>query len=321
MAHEITIRENGFAEIAWVGKTPWHGLGQELDQDAPIEVWRKQAGLDWSIKRAPVQFATDPELLPTQWSDQEVLFRSDTQAPLSIVSNRYKEVQPADVLDFFTNLTRVSGFRLHTAGSLNGGKRIWALAETGKLADITPNDQVAAYLLLATSCDRGLATQARFTSVRVVCANTLAMAERGAANVSVPHSTTFNAEAVQQQMGIQIKAFDTFVDSAVDLKNKSISEAKFKEFLTTLLLPQAANEEVIVKESRSYKKILELFSGAGMGSEMPGVSGTYWGAVNAVTEYIDHHRPARTADARLNHAWFSGGDDLKNQAFRLALAA
>ncbi len=36
MAHELTIRTDGFAEIAFVGETPWHGLGQEINPDATI---------------------------------------------------------------------------------------------------------------------------------------------------------------------------------------------------------------------------------------------------------------------------------------------
>jgi phage/plasmid-like protein (TIGR03299 family) len=321
MAHNITIREDGFAEIAWVGQTPWHGLGQELDRDADIETWRKAAGFDWSIQSSEVQFAKADGWYNT-FPKQRVLYRSDNDKPLSIVSDRYQIVQPADVLDFFANLTKVSGFRLHTAGSLNGGKRLWALAETGKLADVTNNDQVAAYLLLATSCDKGLATQARFTSVRVVCANTLAMEERGSDFVSVPHSTVFDAEKVQAQMGIQVAKFDGFVDQAKELSRKELTEGKFKIFLGDLIAKSfTIAEDQKVEDNRAYKKILELFDGAGMGSELTGSRGTYWGAVNAVTEYVDHHRPARTNDSRLNHAWFSGGDSLKTRAFEMALAA
>ena len=56
MAHQLTIRENGYTEMAFVGGTPWHGLGQELDQNATIEQWRVAAGMDWSIESSPVCF-------------------------------------------------------------------------------------------------------------------------------------------------------------------------------------------------------------------------------------------------------------------------
>jgi hypothetical protein len=60
---------------------------------------------------------------------RSVLYRSDTKAPLSIMSSeRFKIVQPEEVISFYEDLVAVAGFRLHTAGSLLGGKKIWALA-------------------------------------------------------------------------------------------------------------------------------------------------------------------------------------------------
>lgn len=320
MAHEISIRANGFAEIAFVGETPWHGLGQALQVGATQEEWRKAAGFDWEIKKAQAQFQPGNFLADVPRS--QVLYRSDNQKPLSIVSDRYQIVQPEQVLGFFENFSSVSGFRLHTAGVLNGGRRLWALAETGKLGEVTGNDQVAAYLLLATSCDRGLATTARFTTVRVVCANTLALAESKDGQIaSISHSTKFNAEHLQSEMGLQLAGFEGFMDNARDLSRKQITEAKFKDFLGSLISKTQDLGDRPVEENRAYRKILQLFSGEGIGSEMVGSSGTYWGALNAVTEYVDHRRPARSADSRLNHAWFSGGNQLKTTAYEMALAA
>ena len=44
MAHELSTRNNGFVEMAYVGEKPWHGLGQELDANATIEQWQTSAG-------------------------------------------------------------------------------------------------------------------------------------------------------------------------------------------------------------------------------------------------------------------------------------
>ena len=99
-------------------------------------------------------------------------------------------MQPHDVLGFYRDLVSVSGFELETAGVLKGGKKLWALARTGDEMMLSGMDQVKGYLLLATSCDGSLATTAQFTSIRVVCNNTLQMAvgdNLGA--VRVPHST------------------------------------------------------------------------------------------------------------------------------------
>jgi phage/plasmid-like protein (TIGR03299 family) len=320
MAHELTIRENGFAEMAFVGSTPWHGLGQELTRDADMETWRKQAGLDWSIQTAPVQY-TNGEI--HTFEGQQVLYRSDNNNALSIVSDRYQIVQPGDVLEFFRDLVESQGYRLHTAGSLKGGKRIWALAETGKAAEVVNGDAVGGYLLLATSCDKGMATNARFTSVRVVCANTLAMAMGQSSNVvNVPHSTAFVPENVKQQLGIAANQFDSFMLMAKELARIQLSSAKVDATVGRLIAgAELETRKRDVANTFAYKKIMELFEGGGMGSDITGVRGTAWGLVNAVTEYVDHHARSRTNDARLNSAWFGRGDDLKTNAVQMLLAA
>lgn len=84
--------------------------------------------------------------------------------PLSVVSNRYKVVQPHEVLHFYKDLVSAGGFELETAGVLKGGRKLWALAKTGHEARIKGNDRIKAYLLsLATSCDGTLCTTAQFT--------------------------------------------------------------------------------------------------------------------------------------------------------------
>ena len=94
--------------------------------------------------------------------------RSDTNAPLSVVSGRYQVVQPKEVLEFYRDLSEISGFELETAGVLKAGKKFWALARTGKETALKGNDVVKGYLLLATSCDGTLATTATPSTVRWV---------------------------------------------------------------------------------------------------------------------------------------------------------
>lgn len=49
MAHQVE-------QMAYVGRTPWHGLGNKLPEQQPLEVWMEQAGLDWTIHETPVRF-------------------------------------------------------------------------------------------------------------------------------------------------------------------------------------------------------------------------------------------------------------------------
>lgn len=167
--------------MAYAGATPWHGLGNQLTQNQPIEVWQREAGMDWQILESPVHFKSEVAGhlgAIHSFPEQKVLFRSDTKAPLSVVSQRYHTVQPREVLEFYRDLTEVSGYELETAGVLKGGRKFWALARTGQGAALKGNDQVNGYLLLATSCDGTLATTVTPTTVRVVCNNTLTIARR-----------------------------------------------------------------------------------------------------------------------------------------------
>lgn len=134
--------------------------------------------MNWKIEESEVRFVAGTSGLGSihAFPEQKVLYRSDTKAPLSVVSSRYQVVQPAEILEFYRDLTEVSGFELETARVLKDGKKLWALARTGQSATLKGKDQVNAYLLLATACDDTLATTAQHTSVRVVCNNPLSIA-------------------------------------------------------------------------------------------------------------------------------------------------
>jgi phage/plasmid-like protein (TIGR03299 family) len=316
MAHELTIRANGYTEMAFVGATPWHGLGQELDQNASIEQWRVAAGMDWSIEKSPVcymphGFYGDVSNFPKQ----NVLYRSDNYEPLSVVSDRYQVVQPAEVLEFFRDLVEQSGFRLHTAGTLFGGKRLWALAETGKFGEVTQGDGIGGFLLLSTSADKSLATTARFTSVRVVCNNTLSLSlQNSAHSVSFTHARKFDHELMKSKLGVAVASFDSFMEMAKHLERQRITTAQADNFIKRILFTadQLQNTDLNLEKNRPYNKILDLFKGEAKGADI--VGDTKWALLNSVTEYFDHHHPSRTNDARLNNAWFGNGDTIKNRA-------
>ena len=147
--------------MAYEGATPWHQLGNPLPPKQSIAVWAQQAGMDWTIQETPVRYMTEQAgALGSimSFEEQKVLYRSDTRAPLSVVSSRYQVVQPKAVLEFYRDLTEISGYELDTAGVLKAGRKFWALARIGKETALKGNDVVKGYLLLATSCDGTLAT-------------------------------------------------------------------------------------------------------------------------------------------------------------------
>ena len=305
--------------MAYTGQTPWHGLGNILPPQQSLDVWLQAAGMNWTIEQSDVlyQGAPDNPILHT-YPDSKVLYRSDTLAPLSVVSQRYNVVQPHEVLHFYQDLVEAGGFELETAGSLKGGRKLWALAKTGQDLMLKGGDLVKSYLLLATSCDGTLCTTAQFTSVRVVCNNTLQVAvgdQTGA--IKVPHSTQFDATAVKQALGLGVSQWDHFGQYAKELSQRPVAPQEALRFFSDLLA-QPLDEESIVL-TRSVQRLYELYQGAGMGAELVSSHNTAWGLVNAVTEYVDHHRRTRSQDHRLDSAWFGQGAQLKSRALAQAI--
>ena len=344
MAHLI---EN----MAYVGQTPWHGLGNQLTQNQPIEVWAKQAGMDWRIESSDVSYMAKNargQSIIMPYEEQRVLYRSDTHAPLSVVSQRYQEVQPMEILEFYRDLTEQSGFELETAGVLKGGKKFWALARTGQSTALKGKDVSNGYILLATACDGTLATTAQFTNIRVVCNNTLAIALRGQSSsagvVKVPHSTKFDAEKVKQQLGISVRAWDEHMYEMKQLTQRKVTQGEaavyFDAVFNNTSMSAADQEENIIQfyrniatpnpakeksepNGRAMAKVMDMFNGQGRGAELSSAKDTAYGLLCSITEFADHERRAMSTDHRLDSAWFGAGAALKqrglDQALRLAV--
>ncbi len=309
-------------QMAFVNEVPWHGLGNQLTAKQPIEIWQKQSGMDFEIIETPVRFMTESAGslgAIMSFPEQKVLYRSDTKAPLSVVSNRYQVVQPKQILEFYRDLTEISGFELETAGVLKGGRKVWALAKTNQSSTLKGNDTVNGYILLATACDGTLATTAQFTSIRVVCNNTLAIAlANGTGAVKVSHSTAFDPDVVKQKLGISISSFGSFMYQMKNLSERKVKNHEASNYFLRVF-NDPSNPTATVINERAMAKVQALFDGHGKGSELNSSKGTAFGLLNAVTEYVDHEKRARSTDHRLESAWFGAGATLKQKALDQAL--
>ena len=312
-------------QMAYVGATPWHGLGSQLSPKQPLEIWQREAGMNWQIQESPVHFKADNVgNLGTihSFAEQKVLFRSDTKAPLSVVSQRYQVVQPREVMEFYRDLTERSGYELETAGVLKGGRKLWALARTGQSTALKGNDVVNGYLLLATSCDGTLATTATPTSVRVVCNNTLAIAlESTTRAIKVPHNTRFDPQAVKKQLGINVSQWDDFMYRMRKLAERKVQRHEAMGFFMNVLCETSTSGPLpeVLPNDRALRRVQSLYDGQGRGAILESAHGTAWGLLNAVTEYVDHERRARSTEYRMDSAWFGQGAIIKHRALNFAL--
>jgi phage/plasmid-like protein (TIGR03299 family) len=340
MSADLSIRADGFVEHAYRGQAGWTGLGNAIPHDATLDEIIKLGGLDWEVVRAYVRFNTEPNglELPAKelsvFKDKVVTFRSDTKAPLGVVSDDWRAVQPRQVAEFFKDLLVGVGLEIETLGVLQGGKRVWCMAKVGDDAEVVKGDKVMPYILVATSMDGTLATTIRFTTVRVVCHNTLRMA-MGSSNglIKVRHSTHFDIARAQRDLSAVSKSFALWMERAKELSDKPISIQQAGDILRELFAKpaQLSDEKTVIAPatptavtiSKAESAILGLFQGAGAGSNIPGVAGTAWGLLNAVTAYVDHGmaNSKQTAENRFINAEFGNGDDLKVSAFQALIAA
>ena len=322
MSHDLD-ESIGTPAMAYVGEKPWHGLGEALPPDQDIETWVQAARLDWEIEMLPVNYQMGGRNHVMR--DRFVLARSDTQAALSVVSGDYRVVQPKEVLEFYRDLVEERHYQLETAGALDGGRKVWALARTGLVAGVAGNaaDELGAYVLLATSCDKSLATTIAFTSVRVVCQNTLSFAvhevkKESRRSIKVNHSRRFDADQIKKDLGLMDESWEKFKLQLTPMAGKAMSDSAAEEFFQSLFQSEKEMKEGTISDQKR-KEVMQLMSfyRHAPGQNLPTAKNTLWGAVSAVTYYVDHIRTA--SGDRLDSAWFGAGATLKEKAWQQAL--
>ena len=330
MAHEVSYIRRDAGDMAYVGQLPWHGYGTELDPNADLDTWRIAAGMDWTVKEESILYwrpgAEALDVVPRR----KALARSDTGDVLSIMAENYQVVQPTEVLEFYRDLIETNDLRMHTAGVLQGGRKVWALAELGERTIIHgKKDAVEGFVLLSTSYDGTLSTTCQFTTVRVVCANTLGFAvryteeekgDRGEGWIKIPHFKTFNPNEMKGYLGLSHEAWKQWTDTAKALHKRKVDRTEVVNFMMSLCYGQDEIEQGIdMDELKSNSLPVQLINvyESGVGQDMAGH--TAWGLVNAVTRYADHERRARDNGTRIHSAWFGAGARMKNSAWQQAV--
>jgi len=323
MAHQIDTISRSTASYASTQRE-WHGLGQLMPAGQTVEQWQAAAGMDYQIKRGRIRYATEvvnPNTPASQLQtvdDKLVLFRSDTLAPLGVVSDSYKVVQPAAVLEFFREWADKGGVTIESAGVLFGGKRYFATAKLGDAVSVDGGrDKIVPYALLSTSADGSLATECRWTTVRTVCNNTLSIALKGKSAFKVSHRSVFKPEDARDAVEAANEEFSAFMQSAREMARIKVN-ASMAESLTVNLLTKTS--EAVARESAAFDKIMGLFNGGGKGSNFETAHDTAWGWLNACTEHFDHHVRARTDENRQAAALWGQGSAMKQKALELVTA-
>jgi len=316
-------QSTGKAAMAYVGSegTPWHTLGTSIQKDATIEQIEEAAVLGWKVLQRPPIFQLNDKQFITD-ETHSGLIRSDTLMVLDIAGPDYVPHQNREVLEFFREYVEAGDMFIDTAGSLNGGKQIWVLAKMNQSFTLPGKDRVEGYVLLMNPHQYGKGMIAKFTTIRVVCQNTLMMSlGAGGKSIKLWHTSEFDAprrKLAKENLGIAKERLDAFKVDAQTLAKLNLNIEDAVKLIAPVFRGDAKNP--LSQQNRTVTRIIELYNGAGKGSELTSSKGTGWGLLNAVTEYIDHEY-GRSANSRLNNAWLGTGDVQKREVLGLLLNA
>lgn len=320
--------------MMYANELPWHGLGTYVG-DNPIlaEEAIVAAGLDWGVAKVPAIGLYEDDEGTHECMTDEFFFnvRTTDKKVLGAVQGRYSVLQNHEAFEFMDSMTGPKNLvRYHTAGSLRGGKHIWLLASLTQLTiEPLPGDITEPYVLLVNGHDGRMPLKALFTSVRVVCSNTLNLALSSAkGGVTIRHTGDMmsKAKAARKILGLAEQEVVNYREIADRLAKKKMGDKVFAQFLDQLV-PIAEGEESTRKENMRGK-LTELFE-AGPGTEIPGVRGTAWGALQAVTDYSSHHKTVRGSkgsdklrrERYLESSWFGSGSSLNEKALKILVEA
>jgi phage/plasmid-like protein (TIGR03299 family) len=321
VGHELNT-VNGRTAMMYVGEVPWHGLGQRLDTPATAREAIVAAGLDYDVVLADL--TTTAGVPVTQ---KRGVVRTDTNEVLGVVGTNYVPIQNRESFAFLDSIVAGGDLRYHTAGALRRGEKIWLLAKLPGQIRVRFSDDISEkYLLLSNSHDGSSCLRVFFTSVRVVCANTLAMADRDGSGegIAIRHQGNLPSKVRQAQevLGIAHRFFDD-LEGQFDLMARHYPNYSQVSAYYKALVPDPEDGSPS-RAQNTRDDLFRLFE-TGKGQDIPQIRGTTWAAFNAVTEYVDHLRPTRAktpfdrAANRLESSWFGSGARLKEQAFQLAV--
>lgn len=318
----------------YTGEVPWHGLGTFV-QDAPdAEAAIREAGLDWDVECRSVytdgpadRFGRVPRVVVP---DSRAVVRLSDGKVIAGVGSRFTPVQNRDAFAFVDSVASgPSGsgdVRYETAGSLKEGRVVWMLARlTADAFDVVPGDRVEPYILIANRHDGRGSLTVKLVNTRVVCQNTLTAAQGEAGSqFRVRHlgDVAGKVEQAREVLGLARELLSAERERMAALAAIPFSASVLRVFSNALIVPpEEATARIMERVERERGEIVRLFEEA-PGNLLPGVAGTAWAAVNAVT-FIASHRQTRRGGAEklMESALFGAGEDLSHRAVTLALAA
>ena len=311
MAHEIET-------LAYFGKTPWHQLGTPLTTEDLYD-WQSacvKSGLDWEAELVPLLTADTQSKV-----EHRAVRRKADGRILGVVGPKYHVLQNRAAFQWFQPFLDAKEAALHTAGSLQEGSRIWVLAKLNRdPLVIAAGDEVEKFVLLSHGHDGSLAVRVGFTPIRVVCANTLALAHRADASklIRVRHSASVieNLANIREVMNIANAEFEATAEQYRLLARKSVNQNDLRRYVKKVL--KVEGDKISTRTMNMIQEIIGRCE-SGKGNNLASVRGTLWTAYNGVNEWLAYQR-GHSESNRLNSLWFGDSANMNKHALETALA-
>ena len=305
--------------MAYAGQSPWGDIGTQVSNDLSPQQIMEKADLNWSVDKVKTYADYQGEKIPT---GLEALVRSSDNKILTQVGKNWEPCQNETAFEFFNEYCLEGGMDMESAGSLKGGKMVWALAKIKESFDVVKGDQVDSYLLFSNPHEYGKSIDVRFTPIRVTCMNTLAMAIKGSAvnGMKVNHRKAFDPQIVKETMGIAHEKFEQYKEVAKFLSKKRFDSQSLIQYYNEVF-PRTykGKDEVIVSAyddlTTNGQKAFDVLQ------SQPGANfaqGSWWQALNSVT-YLTDHVMGREADSRMTSSWFGANANRKVVAVSKAI--
>ena len=301
----------------YVRETPWHGLGTKVLEAPASKDALQLAGLDWRVLQEPIYTAME-ELV----DGYKANVRDSDRKVLGVVTDRYRVIQNDEAFAFTDELLG-AGVKYETAGSLQGGRKVWLLAHMPH-EYIISGERISPYLLFSNTHDGSGAIKVALTPIRVVCQNTLNLAlARAKRSWSMIHTgdirekmqeakdTLFLAEKYMDELGKEFEA----------LRMRKLTDKQVMEYIE-ILLPiedgSTPQQEKNMKRLREDMKIRYFDA-----PDLQEVGKNAYRFVNAVSDFATHAEPLRrTANYKEN--LFSrtvDGNPMIDKAYQMVSAA
>jgi len=310
MAHNIEM-VNGKAQMAYSGEKPWHLLGTEVPPDLTPMQMLEAAGLDWTVEKVEAFATVNGKNVSV---DRSALVRTRDHKILDVVSNDWNPVQNLEAFEFFNDFIAEGDLEMHTAGSLQGGQIVWALAKVKDGFSLFGGDEVESYLHFTNFHKYGFSTDVRFTPIRVVCNNTLTLSLNTKVErfVKISHRREFDGDNVKLMLGIAKEKLAKYKEMAAYLGTKRYTNESIVEYFKRVFPVTGTGTKELSKNANIALGILDTQPGAEF------ARGTFWQAFNGVT-YMTDHLMSRSNDTRLTSAWYGSNKNLKTKALETAL--